>query len=420
MSPESIYTAAVLVADVIAAGFSSITAYRAFSLSRALPGQVYRTRAEWIGTFSIILIAATAISFGSDSGYFDSFVSNFLDGVDLYMTSFFFVFLFAWLSSTVGVASDLDYFHRDTLRWGTMKRVFWAGVVLVVVATTLVSVSQLNPCVAASCSPIAKLAPLIYGGSALIAVILVIYASAVLFVTSRRVKEKILRSHLKWLGLFAVTLIFSLSAFQILIPVSAYFLFRSSNFLTPAERVESIPIHGREEMNKRRDPVGSPSLKYRAISLLIIGFSLFLAGIILKDDGLLKKIAPGNAEAFTTVMIIYAILFVLIISRVKLGFMLGLLSSTLWLFAQIANVLIPVNSFVTSSNVALYFPRGFSLYVLGFAPVHNPTLCPYTCPPLQYSGLISLLIQIPLILCCYLGFRLERKAGMPKKAVQVT
>ncbi|MHB8568294.1 MAG: hypothetical protein ACYC7D_07495 [Nitrososphaerales archaeon] len=423
-SSDSILAGLSLATVVIAIGFCSSTAYRAFSLSRALPGQVHKTRAEWIGSFSIILIGSIIIGFASDSGFFSAFASNFLSGVYSYMGSFVAVFLFAWLSSTIGVASELDFFHRDTWHWRSFRKFFWAGVVLAATANILVSITELNPCVSASCGPIDTLVPLVGMLLLFLFLVLVIYTSIVLYLSSQKIQDKVSQRHLKWLAIFVVIFVPTFLApetfpFSIFWVVSTYFLFRLSGFLTRAEKIESVSIHG-IEAPKRKSYTRSTSLKYRVISLFMIGFSLFLSGIILNDDGLVKKLAPGNAEAFTSVTIIYGILFVLLVTKVRLGFILSLLSSTLWLFAQITNVLIPVNSFVTASNIALYFPHGFAAYVLGLAPVHDPTLCPYTCPPLQYSALISLVIQVPLIVSCYLGVRAERKVALPRPITQTT
>jgi hypothetical protein len=422
-SSDTILSAFELASEVVTIGFCASGAYRAFSLSKALPGHIYRTRAEWIGSFSIILIGITTVVFASRSRYFDTFANNFATGVYSYVTSFFVVFLFAWLSSTIEVASELDFFHRDILHWRSLKRFFWILVILVAGAEILVSISELNPCASSNCSFTVQLAPLIGLLAGILLIALIVYFLLVLYFTSRKINDKILKSHVNWLELFTITVVLGfLSAsgfvFAILIPVATYFLFRASSFLTPAEKIDSISIQS-EEPTKKKTSTIFPSLKYRVIALILLAFSLFLAGIILNDDGLLKKLAPGNAEAFTSVTIIYGILFVLLATKVKIGFMLGLLSSTLWLFAQIANVLIPVNSFVTASNIALFFPHGFASYVLGLAPIHNPMLCPYTCPPFQFSALISLVIQAPLVLTCYLGLRAEKKAFVPR-AVTLT
>ena len=412
-SSDSILAAIELASEIVTIGFCASSAYRAFSLSKALPSYMHRNRAEWIGSFSIFLIGVTVVVFISAVGFFGTFVTNFSLGVFSYVSAFLIVFLFAWLSSTIDVAAELDFFHRNTMHWTSLKRYFWILGILGIGGLILTSVSELNPCVSANCSFIQHVS-MVGGLSGLLLIALIAFALFVLYLSSRKVKDKIFKRHINWLELFTVTLVFGIvtDLFPILIAVATYFLFRASDFLTPAEKIESISIHGEEPTRKKALKI-SPSLKYRVIAVILLAFSLFLAGIILNDDGLLKKLAPGNAEAFASVTIVYGILLVLLATKVKVGFMLGLLSSILWLFAQIANVLIPVNSFVTASNIALFFPQGFASYLLGLAPVHNSTLCPYTCPPLQYSALISLVIQVPLVLSCYFGLRAEKKASLP-------
>lgn len=414
-SSDSILVAIALASEVVTIGFCTSTAYRAFSLSKALPGHIHRNRAEWIGSFSIFLIGVATVNFISELGFFGTFVTNFSAGVYSYVSAFLVVFLLAWLSSTIDVAAELDFFHRNPMHWSSLKRYFWILGILGIAGLILMSVSELNPCVSANCSFI-QLVSGLGGAGGLLLIALIVFALFALYFSSRKVKDKIFKRHIKWLELFTITLlvgVINIRADGILFAIATYFLFRTSDFLTPAEKIESISIHGEEPTRKKALKI-SPSLKYRTIAIILLAFSLFLAGIILNDDGLLKKLAPGNAEAFASVTIVYGILLVLLATKVKVGFMLGLLSSTLWLFAQIANVLIPINSFVTASNIALFFPQGFASYVLGFAPVHNSTLCPYTCPPLQYSALISLVIQVPLILSCYLGLKAEKKASLSR------
>jgi hypothetical protein len=413
-SSDSILVAIELASEVVTIGFCASTAYRAFSLSKALPGHIHRNRAEWIGSFSIFLIGVTAVNLISALGFFGTFATNFSAGVYSYVSAFLAVFLLAWLSSTIDVAAELDFFHRDPLHWSSLKRYFWILGILGIGGLILMSVSELNPCVSANCSFI-ELVSMIGGLGGLLLIALIVFALFVLYFSSRKVNDKIFKRHINWLELFTIILVFGIvtTSGGILFAVATYFLFRTSDFLTPAEKIEAISIHGEEPTRKKALKI-SPSLKYRVIALILLAFSLFLAGIILNDDGLLKKLAPGNAEAFASVTIVYGILLVLLATKVKIGFYLGLLSSILWLFAQIANVLIPVNSFVTASNIALFFPQGFTSYLLGLAPVHNATLCPYTCPPLQYSALISLVIQVPLVLSCYFGLRAEKKASFPK------
>jgi hypothetical protein len=91
-SSDGIIAIIGLASEVVAIGFCASTAYRAFSLSKALPGHQYRTRAEWIGAFSIIFIGSTAVAFVSVSGLFSTFVTNFLSGVFSFVSSFFVVY----------------------------------------------------------------------------------------------------------------------------------------------------------------------------------------------------------------------------------------------------------------------------------------------------------------------------------------
>jgi hypothetical protein len=135
---------------------------------------------------------------------------------------------------------------------------------------------------------------------------------------------------------------------------------------------------------------------------------LLIAAVILAEDVPLKKLSVHGGEALTSAMVVYEILVVLMVTRTRLGFTVGLIPSTLMLLAQIVNDFVPLSGFIPPDEMAKFFPNGFTAYVLGFSPVNDPMLCPKACPPFAYSALVFLVLQVPLIFAWYLGLRSEK------------
>jgi hypothetical protein len=399
-----------LAAEVVAVGFSAFTGYRAFSLSRALPGPIYRVRAEWTWIFSVIVIGVTGIFFIADLEIGGPFISQFLTGVNVTLTLFALVVLFAWVSSTIGVAFEQDFFHRDTLHWSSFRIPYWIGVTTAVLLSFFAS--GIEHC-KIGCVDYVPYASVLYEASAVLVAVLMVYSSAILYVTAVRTPDATLERHFKWLGPFvaaAALALIILPIYGILVAFGSFFLFRASRFLSPAEPLSGVEIQGGAVSQEKR--IGSGWQKYRTVSILVILISLVLAALILAEDGLLLKLGLPSAEGLTSVMIVYGVLVVLLITKTRLGFTLGLISSSLMFLVQVFNhFFAPPNTFISEADIAHFFPQGFSAYVLGLAPVYDQALCPLACPPLLYSAAVLFFIQVPLIAASYLGLRAERGAS---------
>jgi len=115
-------------------------AYRALKGRRALASGVYRSRALWTGMGAIMILAYGLLQIVAENspGFFSTFApeffSTFATGI------FYFVFtivavivIFSWIDSTVMVALDMDYFHRDSLHWRGLRRYLWVAVLVAAV-----------------------------------------------------------------------------------------------------------------------------------------------------------------------------------------------------------------------------------------------------------------------------------------------
>jgi hypothetical protein len=408
---SSVLVSIGLAAEVAAVGFSAVTGYRAFSLSRALPGPVYRVRSEWTWIFSVLMIGITGIFFAADVGLFGSYIGDFLTGVNSYLVQFAIVVLLAWVSSTISVAFEQDFFHRDTWHWSSLRRPFWVGVASSV--NLWFFGEGLKHCDPLGCGSYLQYEPFLTGASEVIIVVLIVYASVVLYVSALRTPDKTLSSHVRWMVPFVATAAIAFVLYQfygIFIAIGSYFLFRASGFLSPADPLGSVEIQGvGVAFEQKSSELGWQ--KYRTVSISLIFISVLLAAVILVEDGLLKKLSISSSEALTSVMFVYGVLIVLLITKTRLGFTLSIISSTLMLFVQLVNDLAPPSGFQSPADIAKFFPNGFTSYVLGLSPVYDQTLCPFACPPFLYSAAIFLAIQVPLIAACYLGLRAERRAS---------
>ena len=100
------------LALVVSTGIALLAAARAVGIGRGLVNRVYRVRAYW----SVVLILYTILY----AFIFRAGLSS--DGQPLYyVTNFTLLLVFiVFIDSTVFVTLELDFFHRNTLRWRQM------------------------------------------------------------------------------------------------------------------------------------------------------------------------------------------------------------------------------------------------------------------------------------------------------------
>ncbi len=204
---------------------SGLAAYRAFTSRRVLSTPIYRNRALWTGTVAVIL------------GLFDGWgivLENTSSSVTYGIvpppgTSEFYAFVilsaaasaavFAWIDSTVRVALELDFMHRDAVRWKSLRLVAGAGLVIGTIIAQFATADW----------------------ELLISLVLLVpaaaYMTAALVVGGRRVRDETMRRYIKWMGFLVVSLILQLATNVISaylnfpLAISAYFLYRISNSL---------------------------------------------------------------------------------------------------------------------------------------------------------------------------------------------
>jgi hypothetical protein len=130
----------LIIADSLALSASiiicALAAYRAFASRRVLATLLYRNRALWTGTVALITIPFEAWAiFLENTG--SSVTLGLVPPVGtpefylfVILTAAFAAVAFAWIDSTIRVALELDFTHRDVVRWKKFRPV--TGVALVV------------------------------------------------------------------------------------------------------------------------------------------------------------------------------------------------------------------------------------------------------------------------------------------------
>ena len=170
-------------------------AYRAITSRRVLTTPLYRNRALWTGTVALMLavIDAFAIIIENTSSSVTFGIvpppgtSEFY--VFVVLTAAFSAVAFAWIDSTIGVALELDFLHRDVLDWKKVRLLAGAAIVTGTVVAQFVTTDwELVIAVVLLAPPAA-------------------YMAASLVVGGRRVRDETVRRYIRWMGFLVVALL---------------------------------------------------------------------------------------------------------------------------------------------------------------------------------------------------------------------
>jgi hypothetical protein len=219
---------------LVSTAILSLAAFRALSFRGSMVGAAYRNRALITGALALLmvpfawLLIPLADLFTLPSAYIITILSYFAAVA---------IVGFLVLDSTIAVARGLDFFHRDSLRWGSLRGPAWATMfILTFVLFVLGFLVGLGPF--DGIIPIAWPLPLAYFG-------------CVLIVSSRRSQDRTLRSYSKWIGLFAGALVvdFALPVDQVIpelvfTALAAYCFYRTSMSLSSIYRIDAALASG--------------------------------------------------------------------------------------------------------------------------------------------------------------------------------
>ncbi|MDA4121531.1 MAG: hypothetical protein OK404_03885 [Thaumarchaeota archaeon] len=170
---------------LVSSGVFAFSGYQAFQLRRVLVSGIYRRKASWNAAFAIFLVPLSAALL--------PFLGSTAAPSDLLETGILIVFImvgnivgYLFLDSAIQAARQMDFFLRDTLQWGILRGPAWAIFLIGMLGALF--------------GPQTGILPQVFGvmwsgpfG----------YYAAVLAFSSLKVKDRVMRSYAKWVGLFA-------------------------------------------------------------------------------------------------------------------------------------------------------------------------------------------------------------------------
>ncbi|MDA4130240.1 MAG: hypothetical protein OK457_05680 [Thaumarchaeota archaeon] len=272
-----------LLSFFIQAGLELFVIIRAAQIGKALVGQIYRRRAFWIIAMGVFLFFGTLVNFPEP---FNSVAGDYvlIAGLPLSHISFAFIFpvIFAFVDSTVLAALELDFFHRDTLRWKKFRKPSYLAPLVLFLGIILFAYYKSAPTwFGYVFFPTFFALFLVYG-----------YSVVTLFVAGHRTPDKTIKKHVRLVGLTLAFITLSLlSDFRLssttsdleysilklvndfLAVIIPYLLYRAVMSLSPTSRIEKeiapTTISSPRKLNTSRISIAAVILIF-AILLLFI------------------------------------------------------------------------------------------------------------------------------------------------------
>jgi hypothetical protein len=239
MSDETFFLVdlAAYISSIVILAFG---AYRALTFSRVFLGNVFRSRALWTAALLILWIVPNDTEFFA---YQYSASLNSLIGISAGVT-----IIIAWvlvvgtvvfIDRNILVARELDFFHRNSLRWGDLRLISYVG------APVSFAVSLVG---GATGNGIVQLA----GNLGLSGVLG--YASASLLVSGLRLSDLVMRRFLKYAGGGLVLLVATIAfpspgpplgiVYDAFLVLGCLLLYLSARSLASLNRIgEDVAVH---------------------------------------------------------------------------------------------------------------------------------------------------------------------------------
>jgi len=169
---------------------------RALILRRVLVDHPYRARALWTAIGGLTLLSFFAATY-LDAVFGETPTNLTAVVVEDAIWGFTFIVLYAWIASNINVAIDADYFHQDVLLWKRGGGV--AALVALFASYAVVSLppwwfTQAEANIANEVISVAFTA-------------LVVYSTAVLVISYRRIADRRIKSYTLWVAASIVSLL---------------------------------------------------------------------------------------------------------------------------------------------------------------------------------------------------------------------
>jgi hypothetical protein len=241
----------VLSLDSIAwAFFIAIVAFstfKAFAIRHALFSGLYRTRALWTGVLGFVAVFHAILLLLYASGVINFPVPPANIGIPSIIPTFVFQFadyatfltlvilVVALTDSSIRVALDRDFFHRDTLNWRGLRFAVYA-VSIIFDATRFLSLF-----------PPSDLSDVASNTATAAFAVVVFFAAANLVVSGNRVKDRPIRMYNLYLGIAVFLFIVTVVLFALPPPIdylefvaivlAGFFVFKMTTSLSPTNRI---------------------------------------------------------------------------------------------------------------------------------------------------------------------------------------
>jgi hypothetical protein len=228
---------------LIGMGIFLLGSYRAVTIGRALVSRVYRNRAFWTAAVMIAFILTNFLDLTSLSSAIAVNTLGDILGTLPYIAET--LLLFAFIDGTILVGMEMDFFHRDTLKWRRGRKPLYAAFV-VSLAVVFFVFSLPNP----YSLPFLAVASVYAGLAAIFAIFG--FSAATIIVVSRRTPDRTMKMFLRFLGfalgVFVVDNVISVAGGDavtllddLLSVVAAYLVYRAVMFLSPLGRLDKEP-----------------------------------------------------------------------------------------------------------------------------------------------------------------------------------
>jgi len=279
-----------------------LAAFRGVELMRALANRIHRNRAFWIAALCVLLALQAQVPNGWEVGGLPIFELTFF-----MMVSVFFVFI----DSTISVALEVDFFHRNTLRWRQARLIAYPivfGWVVIFLSVTYLSGLP---------NPPAWVSAVQAGPVGLLFIATLLYSIVALVIGARRSPDMTLRRHILLLAAFfamfiATTFMFNYTSTlsidlisDALTVLSAYVLYRAVMTLSPLGRVgrETAAPSVSHSLTLRQV---SPYLGSRISTLFVpaAAYDLYIAIISLSPVGQIEKKGFSSSKPAESVVIL--------------------------------------------------------------------------------------------------------------------
>ena len=229
---------AAVAGEFVVAAVWLYAAYWAFSVRKALAGRIYRRHALLLGVLGVVVAPTAFLTYSTNQ------VIN--DLISVYISALF-IFVFAFIDSTVPLARLSDPLLRNVLGWGRLRVVLWVDAAAMAIANAVPSFLPSN----------SEIGNLLSGPLWLVfALALFCPSGAALAIGARHSRDPFFKRSLKWIALILVmlvaifaddTIISSLPGVSqyefyysyyalpagVLAAVAGYFLYRSARSLAP-------------------------------------------------------------------------------------------------------------------------------------------------------------------------------------------